>query len=112
MPFRGAARIPESDWMLVVDGERLERQVSWSPDGALLYFHSERDGYRCLWAQRLDRRTKRPLGEPFVVQHFHAARGSMTTAMGDPGSISPSVGRDLVVISLGETTGNIWSTPY
>jgi len=112
MPFRGAARIPESDWILVVDGERLERQVSWSPDGALLYFHSERDGYRCLWAQGLDPATKRPLGEPFPVHHFHRARGSMTTAIGDPGAISPSVGRDLVVFSLGETAGNVWSTPY
>lgn len=112
MPFRGASLVPEAEWTLAVDGRRLERQPSWSSDGALLYFHSERDGNRCLWAQRLDSRTRRPRGEPFPVQHFHRPRGSMITAIGDPGVISPSVARGLVVFSLGEATGNIWSTVY
>jgi eukaryotic-like serine/threonine-protein kinase len=111
-PFRGAVPIPESQWILAIDGQRLERQVSWSPDGGLLYFHSERDGNRCLWAQRLHPHTKRPLGEPFAVQHFHGVQGSMTTGIGDPGAISPSLGRDIVVFTLGEKTGNIWSTTY
>ena len=37
----------------------------WSPDGNLLYFLSERDGFRCIWGQKLDPASKRPLGAPF-----------------------------------------------
>ena len=62
--------------------------------------------------KRLDPATKRPVGEPLAVRHFHSARGSMTTAIADPGQISPSVGRGRIVFSLGEMTGNIWSTSY
>jgi len=28
--------------------------ANWSPDGKLVYFISTRDGFRCVWAQRLD----------------------------------------------------------
>jgi hypothetical protein len=47
------------------------------PDGNALYYASERDGYRCLWVQRLDAATKRPVGEAQVLQHFHDARASL-----------------------------------
>jgi hypothetical protein len=36
----------------------------------------------------------------------------MTTAIGDPGSISISVGFERMVFSLGDLTGNVWSTTY
>jgi hypothetical protein len=78
---------------------------SWSPDGNLLYFFSDRDGFRCLWAQSLDRLTKRPAGVPLAVYHFHRSRQS-------PRGFGPqnAVARDKVVLSLLETTGNIWTT--
>jgi Tol biopolymer transport system component/tRNA A-37 threonylcarbamoyl transferase component Bud32 len=112
VPFRGPEPIPESAWIPVSDGRALDRQVAWSADGRILYFHSERDGFRCIWAQRLDRETKRAVGYPFPVLHLHGSRRSMTTAIGDPGSISISVGDDRMVFSLGDLTGNIWSTTY
>ena len=43
------------------------------PDGNTMYFTSNRDGFMCMWAMRLDPKTKRPLGAPFPIQHFHAA---------------------------------------
>ncbi len=43
----------------------------WSPDGGLLYFFSSRDGFRCIWAQRLHPTTKPPLEDPIAVRHFH-----------------------------------------
>jgi hypothetical protein len=63
----------------------------WSPDGALLYFLSEREGFRCILAQRLDPATKRLLGEAFPVRHFHTARRSLMT-IGDPGTMGMSPG--------------------
>ena len=112
LPFRGPVAIPESDWVTADDNETLDRQASWSADANTLYFHSERDGFRCLWAQRLEPRSKRPSGEPFPAWHFHGAQRSMTTAIGDPGAISISSARDLIVFTLGETSGNLWMTSY
>ena len=71
-----------------------------------MYFLSERDGFRCFWAQRLDGATKRPEGEPFAVQHFHQARRSFDPD-GFP-SLQLSVGPDRLVFPGQERTGNIW----
>jgi hypothetical protein len=111
-PFRGPIPIPESEWVTVIDSETLDRQAAWAADGNALYFHSQRDGFRCLWMQRLDPRTKRPLGAPLAVEHFHGVQHSMTTAIPDPGAISISVARNRIVFSLGEMAGNIWMTSY
>ncbi len=115
-PFRdplrpGAGPVEEKDWIPVTDGLGMERYAAWSPDGNLLYFLSERDGSRCLRAQRLDPATKRPVGSTMDVQHFHNARRSLLAA-GDPVAVNPSIAVDKVVFSLLETTGNIWMTEF
>jgi len=94
-------------WIAVTDGKQMDREAKWSPDGGLLYFLSERDGFRCIWAQRLDRRTKHAIGEPFPVYHFHHSQQSLAS-LGSPGKVGLSVTRDGLVFSLAETTGNIW----
>ena len=43
----------------------------WSPDGSLLYYFSREDSFNCLYARRLDSRSKQPEGEAFAVKHFH-----------------------------------------
>lgn len=82
---------------------------SWSPDGKLLYFLSGRDGFRCIWAQRLDPATKRPAGLPFHVQHFHRSRRSLLRIVT---ARSPQIGfrvyRDRAFFSMDEVTGNVW----
>ena len=72
------------NWIPVTDGSHMDREVKWSPDGGVLYFLSERDGFRCIWAERLDRLTKRPSGDPFPVFHFHHSQQSLTN-LGSPG---------------------------
>jgi Tol biopolymer transport system component len=94
-------------WIPVTDGNHMDREVKWSPDGGLLYFLSERDGFRCIWAERLDRQTKHPAGEPFAVYHFHHSQQSLSS-LGSPGKVGLSVTRDGLLFSLAETTGNIW----
>jgi hypothetical protein len=108
-PFHGAAEIPEREWIPITDGQAMDRYADWSPDGNLLYFLSEREGFRCLWAQRLDPVTKRPVGAAFPVQHFHTARRSLAT-IGDPVTMGVSVAADKIVFSMVERTGNIWMT--
>ena len=95
----------EKDWIVVSqDGEA----PSWSPDGGLLYFWSDRDGSPCLWAQRLDLATKRPTGVPLSIQHFPTKGLSWKNLyLGAP---DIAVARDKVVFNLGEHSGNIWMT--
>ena len=71
-PFEPDRPIPEPRWIPVTDGEHRDFEPSWSDDGTMLYFLSDRDGNRCLWAIRVNGRSKRPIGEPFPVQHLHS----------------------------------------
>jgi eukaryotic-like serine/threonine-protein kinase len=105
-PFRGAVAVPESEWIPITNGQAIDRYTWWSPDGNLLYFISERDGFVCLWAQRLDPETKHPRGAAFPIRHFHAAR----RLLGDAPAIGMSVGAGRLVFSMTEQTGNIWMT--
>src|SRR5262249_856559 len=61
-PFRGAGSISPEHWISATDPEVEDNVPRWSPDGNLLYFNSKRDGYQCLYAQRLDASTKNPIG--------------------------------------------------
>jgi Tol biopolymer transport system component/predicted Ser/Thr protein kinase len=108
-PFHGAAVIPEDQWIPITDGQAMDRYAGWSPDGNMLYFLSERDGFRCIWAQRLDPATKHPLGAAFPVRHFHTSRRSLMTIV-DPYNMGMSVAIDKLVFSMVERTGNIWMT--
>jgi Tol biopolymer transport system component len=105
-PLREWHTAPESSWIPITNGRTPDRNAVWSPDGNLVYFLSERDGFRCFWAQRLDAATKRPRGEPFVVQHFHQARQSYDSDRF--AGIQLSVGTDKLVYPNQERTGNIW----
>jgi hypothetical protein len=55
--FDGTAR---KDWTLLIDGLNLGRQPFWAPPGKLVYFLSDRDGYRCIWAQPIDANSRQP----------------------------------------------------
>ena len=106
-PFRGKAEIPVAEWQVVSDGsDSLTAAAGWSPDGNLFYFMSERDGSRCLWAQRLDA-AKRPQGRPFEVQPFHYPQ-VRSMGLWQPGAAGTSMGKDSIVFSKAEASGNIW----
>jgi eukaryotic-like serine/threonine-protein kinase len=102
-PFRGPQEVPVEEWVPISDGTAMDRNITWSPDGATIYFLSERDGFRCIWGQRLDPETKRPQGPPFSVAHFHQASRSMVDA-----GFNMSVTSDSLVFALTDLTGNVW----
>jgi Tol biopolymer transport system component len=108
VPFLDGAPPKRSSWLPITTKGRTNRTPAWSIDGGLLYFQSDRDGFPCIWAVRLDRDTKRPNGEPFAVLHLHTTRLS-------PGNLKfnefrLSVSNDNLVFNLAELTGNIWMT--
>ena len=96
----------ESEWIRVADSAGVNRRPWWSPDGNLLYWLSERDGFVCAWALRLEPATKKPKGDPFAVLHFHEARRSLA-AVG-LASFGPAITRDKLIFALPEYSGNIW----
>ncbi len=98
-PADGPKPIPESAWLTIAEAQP-DDNANWSLDGKTLYFTSSKDGYSCLWGQRVDASSRQPVGEAFAVQHFH---GRLSF---DHGGWSAAAGR--IAIPLVERTGNIW----
>ncbi len=105
-PFSPEHAPPPEEWIEVIRAPEVHPDPRWSPDGGLLYFTSDRDGYTCLWAMRVDPRTKHPEGKLFPVRHFH----SPSLALFAPSRSRPRIPltRDRVIVSLRQRSGGIW----
>lgn len=100
--------IKESEWIPVAtEGRQLE--AAWAPNGNLIYYLSDEDGFRCIWGQRLDPARKTPVGKPFVLQHFHNVTRSIQSVTGSLGGVSMNVFADRIIFSLGDRRGNVWT---
>jgi Tol biopolymer transport system component/DNA-binding winged helix-turn-helix (wHTH) protein len=97
---------PNADWIQVTEEHGWADKPRWSPDGNTMYFVSKRDGFLCIWAQRLDPATKHPAGAPLPIYHFHSNRLSLNAIGG--GLLEIDVANDGIVMNLAEFTGNIW----
>ena len=72
----------------------------------MLYFTSQRDGFRCVWVQRFDPAAGRLSGEGFAAIHFHDSRRSLgNVALAE---LEIEITRDRIFLVLGEVTSNIW----
>jgi Tol biopolymer transport system component len=80
---------------------------AWSADGGVLYFRSRRDGFHCLWSQRLDA-SKRPSGAAVVAQHFHAA--GLGIRLLEPSVFRLSVGAGRLFFNLAKSSSELWTT--
>ena len=108
-PVRRGLAAGKAEWIAVTDGQQRDDKPQFSADGNTVYFTSTRDLYLCIWAQRLDPVTKRPLGAPFAFEHFHnsAGRGSEFYAI----QSDLSVARDKIMINLTQIhASEIWMT--
>ena len=106
-PYRGAAAVAKRDWIqIIASAGNFPDKPRWSPDGARLYFTSDRDGFTCIWTQRLDPATKRPIGEPTPFYHLHSAEGSLSNVGAALADIA--VARDRLIFPQTDLTGNIW----
>jgi Tol biopolymer transport system component len=104
--FGTGAAPPLAEWTAITGDQFVETTPLWSPDGNRLYFSSNRDGFPCIWSVPLVPVSKRPVGPPVPVAHFHNA----TQRMGNVGLTrrGMSVARDRIVFPLVERTGNLW----
>ena len=105
-PIRGQL-VREQDRLLVAKETSYQQSPRWAANGNLLYFLSERDGYSCIWSQRLDPATKRPVGDAVAFHHEHRSRFRINQPRGWE---SISVSRDKLIFGLAEMTANIWLT--
>jgi len=96
-------------WIPVSDDKGWKDKPNWSPDGNLIYYFSDEDGYRCLFARRLDPVSKRPQGASFGVRHSHEARQSILNV--PLAWLELAIAESHFVTVLGERTGNIWMKP-
>jgi Tol biopolymer transport system component len=98
----------EDSWVQITKDNASNNLAAWAPDGRTVYYLSDRDGFRCIWAQHLDPDTKRTIGEAFAVYHSHNARLSLGNA-GHEWAAGLSVAEDKMVFSQGERQGAIWN---
>jgi Tol biopolymer transport system component len=93
----------------VTEELRFDDRPRYSPDGRILYFLSERDGYRCLWARRLA--DGRPSGPAWAVEHVHSTRRSMLSVL--PNELDLAIARDRAIVVMKENRSELWVVaPY
>jgi Tol biopolymer transport system component len=109
-PYREGPALKPEQWIAITAPGENSRNPVWAADGSLLYFLSDRDGFLCLWAQRLDPATRRPKGKPFAFRHFHRARYALANPR-NPLESTLAATRGGLVLSIFETTGNLWMLP-
>jgi Tol biopolymer transport system component len=106
-PFRDGAVGAQDTWVPVTDGKGLDREPRWGPNGKLIYFLSDREGYRCIWGQAVDPARGSPVGSPFAVFHAHSAR--LTLNLGTDTALNGlSIAAGKIVVAMAENTGNVW----
>lgn len=107
VPYKQGTLAKLSDFIEVTGGEPLDYSACWSSDGSLLYFIGPRDGYgSCIWAQRLHRLTKRPIGKPFVVLHDHITKSDKMAK--HVAQMWLSQGGNKLFFSTSKVTASIW----
>jgi Tol biopolymer transport system component len=107
-PVRKGVAGKQTEWIPVTDGRFSDDKPQFSPDGNTIYFTSTRDGYLCIWTQRLDPKTKRPLGGPAAYEHFHNSIGRDASNPDLQGQSDLTIAPDKILINLPEIKEDIW----
>jgi len=108
-PIRNGTAGKDAEWIAVTDGTHSDHGPQFSPDGNTAYFTSTRDGYDCIWAQRLEPATKRPVGQAFGYEHFDNASQKYLDGFWG-GDSELSVARDKIIVGLVQWHVGIWMT--
>ena len=108
VPNAPGRKLADEEWISISDGGDSDREPYWSPDGRRLFFISDRDGFRCIWARDIDPRTGQPLGPPVPITHFHHARELLRSLWPSSSSIGLTATPDSLVFTVAQSTGNLW----
>jgi Tol biopolymer transport system component len=108
-PLREGKIPGPSDWITITDGLAMDLDPCWAPDGSGLFYVSDRDGFRCIRGQKVDPRTKHPVGQPVAVEDFHSATRRLASPAYLRGAVGLSAGGNLLVFAVHEAVANIWA---
>ena len=103
-PARDGKAAPPSEWIPIMDRTSVQARPAWSAEGNVLYFISNAGGQFDVWAQRLNPKSKRPIGDPVVVYHPQGER--LRLIIGP--QFGPALIRDQLIFPIHQTSGNIW----
>jgi Tol biopolymer transport system component len=103
-PFKRGAPIADASWIPVTSGETVDEEQAWAPDGRTIYFVSERDGFRCIYAAPFDPSACR-VGAVQPILHGHGTGRRLLPTAAAPGRLDAGGGR--LVFPMQETQSNI-----
>jgi Tol biopolymer transport system component len=109
-PVKDFVPAGQNQWIALTSGEYADDKPQLSPDGNTLYFTSNRDHHNCFWAQRLDPKTKHPVGAPFAIQHLHYQQFIGGSGGNPLFGMELSVARDKIVTNIEDVHSDIWMT--
>ena len=92
-------------WVRITEANHWTDKPRWSPDGKIIYYVVEKDGFLNVWGDHFDPLRGKPTGMPFQVTAFE------TPSLMFPESIEPadiSVAAGKLAITLQESSGSIW----
>jgi Tol biopolymer transport system component/DNA-binding winged helix-turn-helix (wHTH) protein len=94
------------DWLPITGDDHWADKPRWSPDGNLIYYVIEKNGFLNVWAIRFDSLSGKTVGAPFQITAFESP-GLMLPSLIEASDISLSPGK--LAIDLQETSGSIWA---
>jgi Tol biopolymer transport system component len=92
-------------WRAMTDGAAFDDKPRWGPDGRVLYFVSNRDGVKNVWARRFDNTSGTPIGEPFLVTSFSSPQFVISP---QAVQMDIAVTATHLMIPMSESRGDIW----
>lgn len=102
-PVRADGPSGPETWMELEAGRHYIGSPSWSRDGRILYYGSNRDDFFCVWARRFGA-DGRPAGGPFAAFHDHRFPDMNMYRIS---FLAAAPGRLYMLLS--EFTGDLWS---
>ncbi len=108
VPNAPGRKLREDEWISISEGQTSDREPTWSTDGRRLFFISDRDGFRCIWARDIDPATGQPLGPAKSIAHFHHTRELLRGPMPSPGSIGLTATDSALIFTVARSIGNLW----
>ena len=108
VPNASDRKLRDDEWISISEGETSDRAPYWSTDGRRLFFISDRDGFRCIWARDIDPETGHPIGPARSIAHFHSSRELLRGPMASPESIGLSATGQALVFTVARSIGNLW----
>jgi Tol biopolymer transport system component len=108
VPNAPGRTLRDDEWIPISDADSEDRGPTWSADGRRLFFISNRDGFRCIWARDVDPETGRPMRDAVPIAHFHHTSELLGSPMAGAGGIGLTATANSLIFTVERSAGNLW----